>query len=237
MSLALWPLARCLGAGLLFSLGIAWGDAVLAPLVGMSALHGGDYAVTASPREWTLTRHVGPLGDRCVWSSWAPVQAEDILGFYAQLPWGPEQRPLSEMLPQWTLHRAYLELEIQAAHDEWFVEDARGFPWRCFWGGASVVQAEGSDNVTPESAIVCEPPTDVAAGTSRLASLMVLPYRPLWPGLLANTAFYAVILWALWFTPGAVRRGLRRRRGACVRCGYDLRGAEFGAACPECGGE
>jgi hypothetical protein len=61
-----------------------------------------------------------------------------------------------------------------------------------------------------------------------------LPWRPLWPGLLANTAFYGVILWALWFTPGAVRRGLRRRRGACVRCGYDRRGGSL-ISCPECG--
>jgi hypothetical protein len=78
---------------------------------------------------------------------------------------------------------------------------------------------------------------------------LVLPTHPLWPGLLANSAFYGVILWALWFTPGAVRRELRRRRGACVRCGYDLRGRVGGidagrrsapqeaatGACPECG--
>jgi hypothetical protein len=43
------------------------------------------------------------------------------------------------------------------------------------------------------------------------------PILPIWPGLLANTAFYAVILCALCFTPGANNRGLRRRRGACVR--------------------
>jgi hypothetical protein len=68
-----------------------------------------------------------------------------------------------------------------------------------------------------------------------MANSFNVPVRRLWPGLLANTAFYGVILWALWSTPGAVLRGLRRRRGSCVRCGYDLRGAEAGAGCPECG--
>lgn len=33
-----------------------------------------------------------------------------------------------------------------------------------------------------------------------------------------------------------VSREMRRRQaGQCVRCGYDLRGAEFAARCPECG--
>jgi hypothetical protein len=64
---------------------------------------------------------------------------------------------------------------------------------------------------------------------------VVIPCEPIWPGLLANTAFYGGILWALWFAPGAVRRGLRNRRGACVRCGYDLRSNPAGSACPECG--
>jgi hypothetical protein len=61
-----------------------------------------------------------------------------------------------------------------------------------------------------------------------------LPLRPLWPGLLANTAFHGAILCALWFALGTIRPGLRRRQGACMRCGYDLRGSERGA-CPECG--
>jgi hypothetical protein len=57
--------------------------------------------------------------------------------------------------------------------------------------------------------------------------------RPIWPGLLANAAFYGVLVWGLWCAPGAIRRTVRRRWGVCVRCGYDLRGG--GARCPECG--
>jgi hypothetical protein len=67
----------------------------------------------------------------------------------------------------------------------------------------------------------------------------VLPTRPLWPGFLINTLFYAIILWLLIPGPFALRRVIRIKRGRCPKCGYDLRGAppEVGAGggCPECG--
>lgn len=52
------------------------------------------------------------------------------------------------------------------------------------------------------------------------------------PGLLANTAFWAVITWNLWFLIISARAGLRRRRGLCAGCGY-LLGPPV--TCPECG--
>jgi hypothetical protein len=60
------------------------------------------------------------------------------------------------------------------------------------------------------------------------------PLRPIWPGFLANTAFYAVSLWLLFLGSGTVRRSLRRHRGRCPACGYDLRGTAH-ERCPECG--
>ena len=65
-----------------------------------------------------------------------------------------------------------------------------------------------------------------------------LPFRPIWPGFAINTIFYAAILWVVWFGPGAFRRTVRRKRGLCPACAYDLRGRGRGAAsqiCPECG--
>ncbi len=59
-------------------------------------------------------------------------------------------------------------------------------------------------------------------------------FRPIWPGFAVNTAFYAAILWLLIPGPFALRRLIRRRRGVCRACGYDLRHAEH-EACPECG--
>ena len=62
---------------------------------------------------------------------------------------------------------------------------------------------------------------------------LLLPLRPLWPGFLVDTAFWGVAAFVVRSVPGFVRRRVRRRRGRCVRCGYELAGV---ATCPECGG-
>ena len=63
-----------------------------------------------------------------------------------------------------------------------------------------------------------------------------LPLRPLWPGFAINTVFYATILWLLTLAPFTARRMIRRKRGHCIKCGYDLSHAEH-KVCPECGEE
>ncbi len=66
-------------------------------------------------------------------------------------------------------------------------------------------------------------------------SARVLPLRPIWPGFMINTIFFATILW-LPFAPSGLRRTIRRKRGACIKCGYDLRGTAQ-MICSECGDE
>ena len=62
-----------------------------------------------------------------------------------------------------------------------------------------------------------------------------LPLRPNWSALLLNAILLGLpvhIAFASW----GIRRVLRKRRGLCMRCGYDLRGAVGpDAVCPECG--
>lgn len=53
-------------------------------------------------------------------------------------------------------------------------------------------------------------------------------------GFALNTAFFAAIAFVLWSAPALVRRRVRRARGHCSACGYDLKGAKL-AECPECG--
>ena len=62
----------------------------------------------------------------------------------------------------------------------------------------------------------------------------VLPMIPIWPGFVINTIFYAVVLGLLTLGPFTARRMIRRKRGRCIKCGYDLGHADH-RACPECG--
>jgi len=61
-----------------------------------------------------------------------------------------------------------------------------------------------------------------------------IPVRPILPGFIVNTLFYAAIWFGVLFVPGIAKRAIRRKRGRCVKCGYDLRG-DVAAGCPECG--
>lgn len=61
-----------------------------------------------------------------------------------------------------------------------------------------------------------------------------LPLAPIWKGLLLNTLFYTASLWLLIPGPFVFRCMIRRKHGLCVKCAYDLRGADH-KACPECG--
>ena len=65
------------------------------------------------------------------------------------------------------------------------------------------------------------------------AAVAVLDFR-LHPMLVVPVAAaYAMAGVAWWERPGVVAE-VRRRRGQCVRCGYDLTGNTSGT-CPECG--
>lgn len=102
-----------------------------------------------------------------------------------------------------------------------------GFPFRsvCGW------------HVKAGSLFDGGPPTDVWHGIIRIpmaapARDIFIPIRPLWWGLIGNVAVYGLSAFLLVWLFTRVRRALRRQRGRCVGCGYELAGLE---ACPECG--
>lgn len=61
-----------------------------------------------------------------------------------------------------------------------------------------------------------------------------LPYQPIWSGLIVDTMAFALLWWVAFLAAIYGRRAIRRKRGLCAICGYDLRGAAH-ERCPECG--
>ncbi len=65
-------------------------------------------------------------------------------------------------------------------------------------------------------------------------SWRALPYQPIWTGVVVNTILYGPLVWIFTVSLLKMQRLLRRKRGLCIKCGYDLRG-DFSSSCPECG--
>ncbi|MFM9994495.1 MAG: hypothetical protein ACKVU4_01700 [Phycisphaerales bacterium] len=113
------------------------------------------------------------------------------------------------------------------------VEDARGWPCLALWceisgGGATSVGAFSVEGGIDAQWLLGRAPS--------LSEFRVLPMRPIWSGLAANTAFWAGAWLVLWEAGRWGRRRVRRRRGRCVSCGYELAGSGGArAGCPECG--
>lgn len=122
---------------------------------------------------------------------------------------------------------------------------ARGWPWPAFW------HEEASSNPSTTTGLGTfgsfRRPNRTYPGALHFkdwASLssaggvpepLVIPYRPLWLGLIADSLFYATIWFAAATLLAFTRRRLRRHRDGCTACGYSLTGLAPGAPCPECG--
>ncbi len=108
-------------------------------------------------------------------------------------------------------------------HSFWIERSRCGWPMRCLsvdvWshmhGTAHVLYATNALRV-------------------RTSPVLDLPSRVHAVGTIVNTVVYAALLWVLYSTPFGLRRIIRRKRGHCIKCGYDLRG-DLDAGCPECG--
>lgn len=60
------------------------------------------------------------------------------------------------------------------------------------------------------------------------------PNRLLWSGMFINVLFYSALIALAYFCVRYSRRAMRKKRGHCLKCAYDLRG-DYSAGCSECG--
>ena len=144
-----------------------------------------------------------------------------------------DPKPIEDLLPRWANDDSWGPFIVR-------VYEGRGWPLlalSCFHETSPAAIAQFTSKakgtfLTPEGAIL----TGLTPARSVRGFLVprALPLRPIWPGFAVNTIFYAAILWLLTLAPFTLRRVIRRKRGHCIKCGYDLRGTEH-EVCPECG--
>ncbi len=225
--------------GAVTTVAVAWSSLWWAPLPdpGNSAVQSSSAAASEGPDYVYLRTHrYQRLGAGWVSSSWVDPSARAGLAASFQCT---RIKP-HDIVPSWA------GLALPGDHDaDWgfhsrFVE-ARGWPLLSHAWAYAHCSRWNRDLRQRETQVDCKYGILISVATERAQyvhpdvwTLRMLPLRPIFPGFLINTLFYALVLWLLWSAPFVTRRLIRRRRGNCIRCGYDLRHAEH-AACPECG--
>ncbi len=142
----------------------------------------------------------------------------------------PYWPPANELVPDWAKEIDNIQpSEINRGN---IYAEATGWPFLAMLAhyelGDSIKDASGKSylpNLNRNGIVISE--------TYGIAP-QILPLQPIWPGFAINTIFYSAILWTLTLGPFTARRMIRRKRGRCIKCGYDLRGTS-GGGCPECG--
>lgn len=115
-------------------------------------------------------------------------------------------RPAEEILPAWAGDaRPHEDWLDRGVHERGRVTvHAAGWPWRCL------------TSTTPRD------------------RRKVLPMRPYWRGLIANTLVFLAAILIVVEGPRCARRSWRRRQDRCAHCGYPS-GHGASVVCTECG--
>jgi hypothetical protein len=144
-----------------------------------------------------------------------------------------EQRPFVPAPIEEFFDHKYLPESAHWSLDRYSINVARayGWPFCCLWQGETVDGMNAGLTTWPWNGFSCG---GLKIGVSGPLP-KYLPALPLWPGLLIDTAFYALFCFALIRGAPALRRTLRRRRNLCTVCAYDRKGLPPTTPCPECG--
>lgn len=204
----LLTLAIFLLLGVILNVAVAWGIAAMVPIDAILT-DGVSYARADAP-QWAFRMYSQP----------GALLVESNITLWRR-PWGDPRRA-----PHWS-QAALPPTKEDVAASPRSIEKAYGWPMLSQFH--RYTKWRSNREASTEWCITVPWPSQYPRTRSR-----ALPLLPIWPGFALNTIFYAAILWPIISGPFALRRHLRRKRGVCVACGYDLRHAEH-EACPECG--
>jgi hypothetical protein len=205
--------------GVLLSLSVAWACALWSPMGGSRALTDTEAGVVLRKLTGGFEHRGVPQGVRNWGFGWAFVFAVD-----ATIP-SPDAGTPSSGRSRGRHSTALVQLPT-SPDDRLVHIVTAGWPLTCLTG------ERHTTGVSTRRHGLAEPPRPIRE--LNVKPRRVLPLRPLWLGLAADTVLFAAAVWMA--VPGSLllRRTLRRRRGQCAGCGYNLCHVDH-RACPECG--
>lgn len=106
--------------------------------------------------------------------------------------------------------------------------DARGWPFKSFATEADVVPQTNSHTI--RYGMEVSPPWTPTSGPTEPR---VIPFRPLWNGLILNALLWAIVMYCVLVSISQLRKWRRRITNRCAACGHELMASQ--ATCPECG--
>lgn len=209
------PLAFCLAGGVAVSYGVAWA-----------------IEYRASSRWWTQEGHAISPPDGVRW----PLPPSEWPGSPA--PTVPERASTLTVIDDAPGRTIFTASDADRGLNLWSVQEVRvGWPVACCrrfvvecWPAAGQPRSPALADLRPWFAGVHV--ADVASPDGPIDLPVLLPIKPVWTGLAVDAGVYGGAMLGLWWSAGALRRWVRRRRGLCGHCAYP-RGA--GGVCPECG--
>jgi hypothetical protein len=204
-------------AAVLLSTGAAWAMALWSPLHASRRLEEAEAGAILTRALGAVTFHGPPAGVR----QWG-------FGFAFELASSAPMRPPPFEPPSAAPARASVTFQrVPSGPEDLSVQRlAAGWPLACMEGWVTLRESQRQERW------LANPPDSARRlGAQPYRSIPLCP-RPL--ALAANAGVLAAAFWCAVPGPRLLRRRLRRARGRCAGCGYDL--AHLGQPlCPECG--
>ncbi|MCH7547517.1 MAG: hypothetical protein IID30_14040 [Planctomycetes bacterium] len=220
--------------GAIVNVAVAWG---IASILTIEDTMSNDETIGMSVVEyetWNLSRYEA-FGTQIFMSTRFKVHNEEEELLELTELWS--EHPIENVKPSWgsmdVATELYRTLPGPPEHtmvQEIQMYEARGWPMHSLWCLRILLVHDGTGNNQNQASGFIAIPILFFEDLEPL----VLPLYPIWTGFALNTIFYASLLWLIIPGPFVLRRFIRKRRGLCLKCGYDLRGVDH-QACPECG--